>query len=150
MIFIPADSHAKRYAAHFGELLSRQHLRDKVTVISKPHQQHPKGKNAVFLVSSAEQLRKWDYDYSSVFYVADCETESRFGFDYTLGTHVHHTTRCSGAERARRIAVVGSSRIGRYACLSAEVAPNPHYLDTASQLPTYILQMVEFGLGEKL
>ena len=60
------------------------------------------------------------------------------------------TSRCSGQEKARRMAVVGTSRIGRYACLSSEVADNHHYADTARELSKYILKMSYFGVSDHL
>ena len=48
------------------------------------------------------------------------------------------------------MALVGSTRIGRYSCLSSQVAPNLHYTHSAPELSTYILKMVEFGLSDQL
>ena len=48
------------------------------------------------------------------------------------------------------MAVVGSSRIGRYACLSGEVASNLHYLETFPELSGYVLKMIELGVGDQL
>jgi hypothetical protein len=150
VIFIPADTHARRFAARLGEQLSKNHLKDSVQLISRPNQSVAKGKNCVFLVSSTTQLSEWDYDYGSLFYVLDFQTDTAFRFDYSLSVYLQHVMPCSGTERARRMAVVGSVRIGRYACLSNQLAANPHYVDTATELSTYILRMAQAGVADKL
>ena len=48
------------------------------------------------------------------------------------------------------MAVVGSTKIGRYACLSSDVAANSHYAETAKDLSIYVVKMVAFGLSQKL
>ena len=53
-----------------------------VHIITKGQESQPKGKNVIFLVNSAAELEKWDYDYGSLFYAIDFQSERRFYFDY--------------------------------------------------------------------
>lgn len=48
------------------------------------------------------------------------------------------------------MAVVGSTRIGRYACLSTEVTANLHYTETARGLSVYVIKMAELGISDRL
>ena len=122
MIFLPADTHVRKYTTRLTEQLSKQLLKEQVNVIAKASQPQPRSKNNIFLVSGSQQLLEWNYDYSSVLYAIDYETETRFRFDYSLGSYVRSVSHSSGAEKARRLACVGSSRIGLYTCLSKKVS----------------------------
>lgn len=83
------------------------------------------------MASSAGQLLEWDYDLSSLFYVVDFETESSFRFDYEKGAYVQYSGPSSGEEKAKRISLIGATRVGRYVSLSSEVGSNLHYVDQA-------------------
>lgn len=96
-IFLPADTNIRRYGVKISEQLSKHHLKDNANLISKPHQTQSRTQNNIFLVSSAFQLKDWDYDYSNLFYVIDYETETSFLFDYNIQTYVHSVDRSSGA-----------------------------------------------------
>ena len=63
---------------------------------------------------------------------------------------MHHTERYSGAEKAKRMAVVGNTKIGRYACLSLDLTANSHYTNVAKELSIYVVKMISLGLGEQL
>jgi hypothetical protein len=101
-------------------------------------------------VSSAQQLEQWDYDYSKLFYALDYKLETSFCYDYTLGTHVQHFSQSTGAETAKRLAAVNSTRIGRYASLPASAHPNPHYLEAVPSLNSYLLKMIAMGASGQL
>lgn len=79
-------------------------------------------------MSSAKQLNDWDYDYSSLFYVIDYQTESTFSFDYSISTYVQHFRVSTGTEKAKRIAFVNTNRAGRYTCLQTAISSNDDYL----------------------
>lgn len=96
-IFVPADTNIRRYGGKLSEQLSKHHLKDHANIISKPHQTQSRTKNNIFLVSSASQLKDWDYDYSNLFYVIDYETETNFYYDYNIETYVYSISQSSGA-----------------------------------------------------
>lgn len=71
VIFIPANTHVRRFSSKLSELLSKHQLKEKVNIIFKPHQSQPLTKSNIFLVSGTSQLLDWDYDYNRLFYVID-------------------------------------------------------------------------------
>ena len=82
MVFFPAETHPKRFAAKLGEALSKAGLRDCVNVVSRAHQPQPRTKNNVFLAEGTQQLANWNYDYANVVYVVDYGKERHFIFNY--------------------------------------------------------------------
>ena len=99
--------------------------------MSTPHDAQITTKNNLFLVRNVEQLLSWDLNLSSLFIVLDYEKDETLGFDYERGMYIRRIGRCSGAEKARRMSLAGSTNIGRYVSLSSEVGVNGHYIDIA-------------------
>lgn len=95
-IFLPPDSSVRKFSGKLAEQLSKHHLKESVTIISKPHVSQNHTKNHIFLVTSAHELKEWDYDYSYLFYVIDYEIESSFYYDYNFQCYIHAVGHCSG------------------------------------------------------
>lgn len=98
-----------------------------MNLIFKSHQPKSLSKNNIFLATGTSQLVNWDYDYRKLFYAIDYETEVSYSYDYSLAAYVRSVSNSNGIEKAKRMALVGSSRIGRYVCLSSNLSSNLHY-----------------------
>ena len=82
VIFVPTDTHIKKFIVKINDEFKKNHLRQAINLLSKPNEPQLRTKNNIFLVNSVQQLIEWDYDLSSLFYVVDFEKETIFSFDY--------------------------------------------------------------------
>lgn len=131
VVFYPVEMHIRKFTSKLGEVLSKHHIREHANLLNRPFQAQPRNKSNIFLVNSAKQLSDWDYDYTRLFYAIDYQTESTFRFDYNFGTYVQYFGHCSGTEKAKRIALVNTNRVGRYSCISSGITKNLDFLDSA-------------------
>jgi hypothetical protein len=53
VIFLPPNSSVRKFSGKLSEQLSKHHLKESVTIISKPHVSQNHTKNHIFLVTSA-------------------------------------------------------------------------------------------------
>jgi hypothetical protein len=101
-------------------------------------------------VESVEQLELWNYDYRNVIYVLDYGKQHRFTYHYNLAAYVKQIGYSTQLEKAKRMALVGSNRVGRYVAHTSATTPNPHYAELAKELSTYILKMIDYGVAHHI